>query len=445
MSDISDWQENPNLPRAVAFFKQAGLSRLLTQLREKYIERGQVSGQVLLKESTPGERREIASFLGKAPYPNNDMKIRLLDIDNALRQSGFACTLPDLLNAFFPDQPLITRPEKRAMRARHQNDFRAGLHSIVSALPAQSRGRAWLEQGQHGLEWLFSRYKNAVSTEQERQLATIRYIATVLDQLPGNDYPQRLAIFAQSTSGNPHMLDPENAAGRLLLLALSDLSETLAVHPVQGRAQALRLYSDVGLLVDTISSYVAVCNLLDATCQDGAHDVWIRTAGERVLLLPLRQILAWRSAYPGQADIYIIENPQVFEEIIERLQGVSPRPTLICTAGWPSMAALIFIDMLLAASPDNHLHYSGDFDLKGLQIATYLLSRYPSRCHPWQMNPDAYAKALQVDGMPASAGELDQLTTLPAIFAPLIASMQEQKKWAYQEGIVQLLMCSLKM
>jgi hypothetical protein len=61
------------------------------------------------------------------------------------------------------------------------------------------------------------------------------------------------------------------------------------------------------------------------------------------------------------------------------------------------------------------------------------------------MNPDAYVKALQVDGMPASTSELDQLTTLPAIFAPLIASMQEQKKWAYQEGIVQLLVYSLKM
>jgi hypothetical protein len=31
------------------------------------------------------------------------------------------------------------------------------------------------------------------------------------------------------------------------------------------------------------------------------------------------------------------------------------------------------------------------------------------------------------------------LSTLPAIFAPLVAKMQEKKTWAYQEGITHLL------
>jgi len=40
----------------------------------------------------------------------------------------------------------------------------------------------------------------------------------------------------------------------------------------------------------------------------------------------------------------------------------------------------------------------------------------------------------------ARANELDMLNTLPAIFAPLVAVMQEKKKWAYQEGIAHLLL-----
>jgi hypothetical protein len=31
------------------------------------------------------------------------------------------------------------------------------------------------------------------------------------------------------------------------------------------------------------------------------------------------------------------------------------------------------------------------------------------------------------------------LGTLPAIFAPLVAKMQEKKAWSYQEGITHLL------
>ena len=30
----------------------------------------------------------------------------------------------------------------------------------------------------------------------------------------------------------------------------------------------------------------------------------------------LRQVLEWRSAVPTQANMYVFENPQVFEEVI---------------------------------------------------------------------------------------------------------------------------------
>jgi hypothetical protein len=340
--DKRETQTNPKVQKAVAFFTQAGLARVLARLREKYIEQGRVGGQIVLAESTLDERRELASFLGTPPVPEGTLKIRLADVDKTLRQSGFACTLPDLLSAFFPDQPLVTRPEKRATHAAHQESFQTALQAIIAALPAISRGRAWLEQGKHGTAWLFSRFKNATNEEQERQLSTISYVATILDQLPGSAAPQHLAVFAQKTSGDPHKLDPEKVAGRLLLLALSDLGN--ASSSLQDRTQKLSLYNEAGLLVDTISSSVAV---------------------------------------------------------------------------------------------------SGDFDLKGLQIAAYLLSRYPDQCHPWHLDPHAYTAALQTGGIAASMSELNQLHTLPTSFVPLVASIQKQKKWAYQEGITHILLNSI--
>jgi uncharacterized protein (TIGR02679 family) len=435
----------PNIQRAVTFFAQAGLSRLLTRLREKYIDVGQVGGQIILQDSMQSERREIASFLGKPPYRDTNIKVRLIDIDNALQHSGFACTLPDLLRAFFPDQPLVTRPEQRTMHATHQANFRTALLSIASTLPEGGRGRLWLEQGQHGQEWLFSRYKNTTKEEQGQQLALVRYIARVLDQLPGPDTPERLAIFAQRTSGNPHILDADRATGRLLLLALSDLAKDQEQDSVtsgtflQDRAQELRLYNQAGLLIDTISSNVAVFNLAGAYSLDGIPDPLLTAAGQRVLLLPLRQIQAWQSVLPAKADIYLFENPQVFEEVIAHIQPNTPSPTLICTSGWPSVAALTLLDLLIAQSPDNHFHYSGDFDVKGLQIAAYLMARYPGRCIPWHFDTAAYLQALQSGGVSARAHELAMLQGLPDVFASLVAVIQERGMWGYQEGIVCLL------
>jgi uncharacterized protein (TIGR02679 family) len=456
-----------NAQKAVEFFYRAGLSRLVDKLYEKYIEVGQVGGQIILQDSTVNERREIASFLGKSLYPGATIKVRPVDVEKALNHS-FDCTLPELLRTFFPDRKLITRPERRTIHTAHQAHFHSALMAIAADLPEESRGRCWLQQGSHGQEWLYSRYKNASLEEQQRQLQQVSYIANLLDRLPHPFAPERLALFAQRTSGDPHILDPDRPPGRLFLLALHDLkrnqqhddapqpfsfdeqleetgempspidTSSIPTSP-QDRIQELELYSDAGLLVDTISSNVAVFNLAGAICLDDAPDPLLQAAGARVLLLPLRQIFAWKSAMPQQPDIYVVENPQVFEEITAQPGLDRTFPTVICTSGWPSAAALKLLDLLLDASPHNRLHYSGDFDIKGLQIAAYVLARYPDRCHLWRFDSDSYAVALQSGGVQARESDLSSLNTLPAIFASLAATMQQQKKWAYQEGIAKLL------
>ena len=259
-------------------------------------------------------------------------------------------------------------------------------------------------------------------------------------QLPVSSNPERVALFAQRTSGDPHTLDSNRTEGRLFLLALSDLF-TDGV-PVQDRAHALYLYHNACLLVDTISSSVAVFNLAGAITPSGQDDPLLHAAGARVLLLPQRQLLEWSQVHAARSDIYAIENPQVFEEIVDDLLCLDIQvnlPTLVCTSGWPSVAALLLLDQLLAASPENRFYYSGDFDLKGLQIAAHLLARYPKRCLLWRFESEAYAQALQSEGVTARANELELLNGLPSVFAPLIAAMQEKKKWAYQEGIADIL------
>jgi len=431
---MSESTIDQNLQRAVAFCTGAGLTRLLAEMRQKYIELGQVGGIVVLHDSTALERREIASFLGKPAYPpEKPLRVRLVDFEKVLLHS-FGCDLPALLTAFFPEQPLVTRASLRENRASHQAHFYAQLHAIVSAQPDGSRSRSWLE-GEHGEEWLYSRYKNAPVEEQERQLALVYYIASILDRLPPADQPERLALFAQRTSGDPHALDANRAAGRLFLLALNDLAGTT----LRGRADELQLYIEAGLLVDTISSSVAVFNLVGAFDTTNTSDPLLLAAGKRVLLLPLRQLFAWKRVLAASPEVYVFENPQVFEAVIAALDMTTPLPTLICTSGWPSVAAMTLLDKLVAEPGEIHLHYSGDFDLKGLQIAAHLLAHYPEYCYPWHFDLAAYMLALQSDGIPARPNDLNLLNSLPDTFAPLITAMQEQQKWAYQEGITPLL------
>ncbi|GER86492.1 hypothetical protein KDW_06540 [Dictyobacter vulcani] len=426
----------------VTFFQRPAFQRLLQMLRQKYIERGEIEGQVVLTASLPEERREIASFLGKPLYPTDTLRIKLRDVEAALRQSRFQCSLVDLLQVMFPDQPLITRPQQRQLRLHRQEQFWQQLQALQASQAEGQQGYRWLLQGNHGLAWLFSQYKNAPSEEQQRQLASIQTVLLALNRLPEATSPQRLAIFAQNITGDPHCLDGGRPAGRLLLMALNDLTEPPLDAAFQGRAMELQLYHNAHLLVDTISSAVAVFNLAHAVDLDGKSDPLLEAAGARILLLPLAQLLRWQRITPTAPAIYLIENPQVFEEVVANLSNSpdSSTPTIICTSGWPGMAVMKLLDLLAQDSADHHFYYSGDFDLKGLQIAAYLQDAYPQHCRFWHFDPQAYAMALGAgEGIVASSDELQQLQSSVERFGPLVEQMQMTGRWAYQEGIVSLL------
>ena len=126
---MQDQPTTLNIQKAVAFFRQAGLARLIEKLREKYIELGKVGGHIILESSTASERQAVASFLGKPLSSDVNLKVRVAELEKAVQHS-FACSLPALLNAFFPEQPLVTRQERRAIHTAHQEAFQQQLAAI---------------------------------------------------------------------------------------------------------------------------------------------------------------------------------------------------------------------------------------------------------------------------------------------------------------------------
>lgn len=118
MSNLSD-MAHQNAHRAATFFNRPGLTRLVEQLYEKYVEESQVRGQIILQDCSADERREIASFLGKLLYDESTIRVRPTDVEKALLHS-FNCTLPDMLRASFPDRALVTRAEQQAQHSQRR-------------------------------------------------------------------------------------------------------------------------------------------------------------------------------------------------------------------------------------------------------------------------------------------------------------------------------------
>ena len=459
-------EPSPDLQKASAFFQQPAWVRLLEAIYKKYMDRG-ISGQVVLDQCTREEQREIARFLQRSLPATDRLSVRLADFQAALEQSSFACSLPDLLQALFPERPHVTRVQQRTQQTRLHQQFYADLDVLIDTLPADSRGKYWLLHGKHGKDALFRYHKNEARTAQEHLLRILQVIVEALDQLPAPSSFHSLAQFSLRISGDPHFLDATTGSGRLFLSALADLRSLTAseatrrenegasdvldqeIQPTEQEHWRHLLYYEAGLLLDTVSSTVAVFHLRSAWNHTEQADPLIGAAGARVLVLPLRQLLAWKKLLPVSKQVYLFENPQVFEILIDTLlqecmaseeHAREKLPTLVCTSGWPSVAVLRLLNLLTESDPETRLYYSGDFDIQGLRIAAHLLARYPRQCRLWHFDPASYLVASHSRGATLDANDLTGLQKLPPPFAELCTCMQQRGQKAYQEGLVQILL-----
>jgi hypothetical protein len=200
--------------------------------------------------------------------------------------------------------------------------------------------------------------------------------------------PQRLPTLATQVAGHAHALDTDTLAGQILLDAL----------------EALQLEPPVR---DGVSSSVLIANLHGFAC---VHLPW-----REVIQLPHQQ-----------ANILFLENPAVFEAMLDA--GV--KQPMLCSQGQPSATCIALLDKL-----EGEIHFAADFDLGGLRIARRIAGRYPNRFKPWHFDAGTFQTALEKSGgFPLIAN----LEPFKKLFPELVSAMQEKKRGAHQEAILEV-------
>lgn len=403
---------------AAAYFHSRPLSRVMALLRQRLIDLGTVGGTVTLTEPSKEELEAIRAFFGKAPRKTADGAVAISprEFEAELLRSRFACGLRESLEAYF-GEPLTTRKEGRLQESEGWEAFLAELRPIA---PPQLHSF---------LDGLRPEWRQDPAGLDEAVRAVIRAVA----QLPGRQgEAERLPVFANRVTGDPHAFDPDRLAGRLLLRALEQslpIADALSEEEANRRAVLL---AAAGLGRDDLSSTVLAVGLV------GEHPVLAAARREgAALAYPLRTVQGWEQVSAVGGVAYVVENPAVFGAFLDRWDaaGIAPqeRPTVICTSGQLSAAAVVLLDQL--AKSGAHIRYSGDFDVGGLRIARGLLRQYQGAIDLWRMDPASYCLALETGGRPWKAGEGKALEGLREEFPELVAAMLEAGRAAYQEAL----------
>ncbi|UYZ14101.1 TIGR02679 domain-containing protein [Brevibacillus sp. WF146] len=425
-----------------AFFSEPGLGRFIDAVRATYRARG-LSGFIRVKQLTSEECDVLGGLLGELQKPGEDLKFSIRKLENILHQSGF--TIQELF-ACLDGKEVLTRAEREQQAERNWNHFIDESLKAMRCVQLPVRIVEWVErlrigaaQGSRILRRLhvqnpvdarqqFVYCLDALSRVWERKQKKL-----VQDDGEVSGILIRLPVLAAKVARDAHAFDFKNPAGRLLWHGLREIFSEVSddksndsldsmdadnewessgiidmdgIHvadPVRS-LEIRKTYRFAGIADDDISSQVILF----------APQL---TEKNEELVLTLRQVERL-SAIPKFSGLYVVENPSVFATLLDGTQyekfsirlSYDVAPILICLNGQASAATIRFLDCCLEASNQNdvRLHYSGDFDVKGLTIAQGLARRYGKHFVPWRMNVSDYERFAHY-GLTLSDQEKEQL------------------------------------
>ena len=363
---------------AAYFQSRPGYRRILSQLLKKYQSYGRPAGTIRLDDATREECDAARSIFGRPFSP--PLRFQAAQFEAALQELRFGkLSLKEVLEAYF-DTEIRTKTE---LHEEENSRFSAMLTQALEETDSDTC-RRWLQalrEPQCGGYQLIRR-EAAKDPDGTRRalLQACRGLELLTRRTKGTI---RLAVLSAQATSDPHALDSGTLCGKLFLYLLAFRSDLEAPANAEQRDS---LYYENGILCDSISSLVTQVGLvLHTGIREHPAYRLLRQARE-ICTLSLSSLSSLTGARSLSGRAYIVENEMVFTQLCDRSnQFHSP---LICTSGQPSVAALRLLDLL--AAEGTTLFYSGDFDGKGLSIASQLRGRYPELLRPWHMTPDDY-------------------------------------------------------
>lgn len=350
-------------------------------------------------------RESLADLLGLASLPGEYAMVSLSKLDEAVGDVR-AVVISEI-------GPLDDVAARRAAEASAREELWTWLdaHEVVTAEPSLR-------------EWVAHVRRLGVSGSVDATRALLTRVLQVLERLPSDGRP--LPAFADQVLGETHALDADTRESALVLRALATLCDA---EPPSNAGERRALWERAGTAEDELSVVVTAAGL--RTPGYGIASIILRecrSAGHAAVLT-LAQLRASR-LINGPHDVWIVENPSVFAQAVQRFG--TDCPPIVCVSGWPNSAAMLLLQQL--ADAGSALHYHGDFDGEGIRIAAHVMARTGVR--PWLMSADDYLAALELDSSGGSVGRVTEAPWDPRL-APLL---REHRVAVAEEWVSDLLL-----
>ncbi|MDG5789881.1 TIGR02679 family protein [Evansella sp. AB-P1] len=410
--------------------------RLFLLFKKKYQSLGKIGGTVNVADFSSDDLEHLASFFGMTSaelLEKGKGKVSLLAFERQLRRTKFeGISLVELLEHFF-DEKILSNTEVKNQKTIF---FLETFKDLIGRFPEISFWLVYLKKKSADTYWIY----RIIEEKPGRFNEYVSILHEAFENLP--EEAERMPMFSQRISQNPHAFDINTELGKLWLhlLAVHDGGDEEGDNgrKVPSDSEGINLLLEkYRLFRDDITNFVTAVNILGET-SEGVHPVWEAAVLKKVpsvLNIPIRELTSIIRAYlPDRFDgknVWVVENSGVFSTILDRF----PNAPLICTHGQFKLATLKLLDLLVKEG--YHLMYAGDFDPEGVLMLQRLMQRYEGQVFPWRMDAEHYFAS--DPAVPLSEDRLAKLNNITTVeLKTLKNTILTEKKAGYQEGIVSL-------
>jgi uncharacterized protein (TIGR02679 family) len=396
------------------YLARPGFARLWAAARDRYERNGRAAGRVTLDALSAAEAHEIAGLLGprlrRALHEDGRLSVTLEVVEQELLASRFELELDTALELV--GGPLQRLPQQRAAAAEQADRFWTGWlehpacrDAAVAAwvLALRSSGQARLARPDAG-----------------RALDRALNAALLL----GEQGPTELATLAAGAGADPHCLDHDQPAGKLLVGLLAHRDGSPLPRSAGERRALLARY---GVHHDALSSDVLCLGL--PALDGGSVAGMLQAISGRHVRLTYAHLRGETLRFPAGLTVHTCENPIV----VARAEQLACPPPLVCTDGQPSTAVALLLDMLVGAGAQ--IRHHGDFDVGGLNIAALMARQHDAQ--PWRYDTSSYEQAVaRVGGrvLTLAPSRLDAFADGP--LRDLAAAMRSLRVAVYEEDVL---------
>lgn len=464
-------EEEARFTECLKYFKERSVyQKVFQKARERYESLGHLGGRICLSELAPEETDQLSGFLKKDFSGQKNIAISWTAMEKALAESRFAgLSFQKLLEAYF-GEPFQAKKERRMQAASEKEGWlKAFLKLPLSKPQREWLERLWKEKGKD-YQYLTGLYMKAAKEAEE----IMRWVLKAGRKLPSlRSETESLAVFAARVTGNPHAFDAGTKGLHVLVMYLrhlfgrgnilpesEELEETKSSSDsgIQGEkcrslsecqeensrglsgylenlsewipADVWDLLELAGILRDALSNHVLVYRLHGERKEGGLHQGLEGFCKEQqAFCLTLETIRTLACVWGEKKQIYMVENPAVFEYLIRRY----PKESFLCGNGQPKAAVYRLIE---AVDDGTDIYYAGDYDPEGLLIAERLKCFAPQKIKFWHYETTLYHKGRSKERISETRQKQMQGLKSPKLLA-IAEQIRENGYAAYQEAVME--------